>query len=265
MVQPISSDRWADVTDDWRAVFEATYSSAASPTQERIWRAVFGDAYPDGVDPYSFVSRMELTRFAGEVQVGPGDVLVDVGCGRGGAGLWVSAATGAELIGIDIAETAIRAARERATAMGKAATFRRGEFEATGLDDASVDAVMSVDALLFTPNKAAALGELRRVLRTGGRLVLTSWDYHRQPVGRPPQVPDHRPLAEAAGFDVVAYETTEDWRERQRRIGQRLLEAAQDLAAEQGLGIAEIRSSILEMNATLETMTRRFLMVAEAR
>ena len=99
MVQPISSDRWADVTDDWRAVFEATYSSAASPTQERIWRAVFGDAYPDGVDPYSFVSRMELTRFAGEVQVGPGNALVDVGCGRGGAGLWVSAATGAELIG----------------------------------------------------------------------------------------------------------------------------------------------------------------------
>src|SRR5437763_1863414 len=140
MVQPISSDRWADVTDDWRAVFEATYSSAASPTQERIWRAVFGDAYPDGVDPYSFVSRMELT----------------------------------------------------------------------------------------------------------------SWDYHRQPVGRPPQVPDHRPLAEGAGFDVVAYETTEDWRERQRQIGQRLLEAAEDLAAEQGLGVAEIRSSILEMNATLE-------------
>src|SRR6266568_2112300 len=90
---------------------------------------------------------------------------------RVGAGLWVAAATGAQLVGIDIAEAALRAARERAEAMGITATFRRGEFEATGLEDASADAVMSVDALLFTPDKAAALRELRRVLRTGGRLV----------------------------------------------------------------------------------------------
>ena len=181
--------------------------------------------------------------------------------------MWVTAKTGAHLTGLDISRAALDAASVRAQALGLAdrCTWREGSFEATGLDQGSVDAVMSVDALLFTPNKAAALGELRRVLRTGGRLVLTSWDYHRQPVGRPPQVPDHRPLAEGAGFDVVAYETTEDWRERQRQIGQRLLEAAEDLAAEQGLGVAEIRSSILEMNATLETMTRRFLMVSEAR
>jgi SAM-dependent methyltransferase len=253
------------MTDDWRAVFEATYVRAASPTVERIWRAAFGDAYPDGVDPYSLVSREELTRFAGEVRLEPGHILVDVGCGRGGAGLWVAAATGALLVGIDIAEAALRAARERAEAMGTTATFRRGEFEATGLDDASADAVMSVDALLFTPDKAAALRELRRVLRTGGRLVLTSWDYHRQPVGRPPQVPDHRPLAAAAGFEVLAYDTTADWRERQQRVGQGLLEAADVLAAEQGLDVAEVRTSILQMNATLGTMIRRFLMVAEAR
>jgi SAM-dependent methyltransferase len=253
------------MTDDWRAVFEATYVRAASPTVERIWRAAFGDAYPDGVDPYSLVSREELTRFAYEVRLEPGHILVDVGCGRGGAGLWVAAATGAMLVGIDIAEAALRAARERAEAMGTTATFRRGEFEATGLDDASADAVMSVDALLFTPDKAAALRELRRVLRTGGRLVLTSWDYHRQPVGRPPRVPDHRPLAAATGFEVLAYDTTADWRERQRRVGQGLLEAADVLAAEQGLDVAEVRTSILQMNATLGTMIRRFLMVAEAR
>jgi hypothetical protein len=48
-------------------------------------------------------------------------------------------------------------------------------------------------------------------------------------------------------------------------VGQGLLEAAEVLADEQGLDVAEVRTSILQMNATLETMIRRFLMVAEAR
>lgn len=260
------SDPTAPKSTDWRQVFESTYSSAASPTQERVWREVLGDEYPEGIDPYSFVSRSELQRFAAEVAVGPGDVLADVGCGRGGAGLWVSGATGADLVGIDIAESALVAARERAAAMGRTnATFQRGEFEATGLGDGAVDAVMSIDALLFTPSKAAALVELRRILQPGGRLVLTSWDYHSQPAGRPPQVADHRPLAEAAGFDVVAYDTTVDWHERNERTGQGLLEAVEALAAESGETVDEVRASIVEMNATLETMLRRFFLVAEAR
>ena len=265
-IVPPMTDMPESETTDWRQVFEGTYSTAASPTEERIWREVFGEEYPEGLDPYSFVSRTELARFADEVHVGPGAVLVDIGCGRGGAGLWVAAATDADLIGIDIADAALVAARQRAAAMGRTnATFRRGEFEATGLEDESADAVMSIDALLFTPSKAAAFVELRRILRPGGRLVLTSWDYHTQPVGRPPQVPDHRPLAEAAGLRVLAYDTTDDWRERGARVGRGLLDAVEELAAEDGKPVDEVRAGIVEMNATLQTMSRRFFLVAEAR
>jgi hypothetical protein len=44
-----------------------------------------------------------------------------------------------------------------------------------------------------------------------------------------------------------------------------LLDAAEELAAERGEPPAEVRAGILEMNATVETMIRRFLLVAEAR
>ena len=195
---------------------------------------------------------------------GPGATLADIGCGRGGAGLWVASATGASLIGIDIAEAPLVDARARAQALGVAAEFRRGEFEATGLDDASVDAVMSVDALLFTPDKAAALRELRRVLRPGGRLVLTSWDYHTQPFGRPPQVPDHRPLLEPSGLRLLAYEDAVDWRARMTRIHEGLLAEVDALAAAEGVPADEMLAQLEEMNATVATMTRRFLLVAEA-
>ena len=214
-----------DNPDDLRTVFEATYAAPASRVQEEVWRSVFGDEYPTGLDPYSFVTRSELARFARDLQIGPGSRLVDLGCGRGGAGLWVAAETGAHLIGIDIADAALAAARARATAMGMDADFQQATFEATGLPDGDADAVMSVDALLFTPDKAAALVELRRILRPGGRLVLTTWDYHTQPVGRPPQVPDHRPLLDRAGFRVLAYDDTPGWSETINRLDAGLLAA----------------------------------------
>src|SRR5689334_21977563 len=48
---------------------------------------------------------------------------------------------------------------------------------------------MSIDALLVAPSKQAAPREASRVLRPGGRLVLTTWDYSRQPEGRPRKSP----------------------------------------------------------------------------
>ena len=57
---------------DFRSVFEATYTAPASRVQEEVWRSVFGDEYPTGLDPYSFVTRSELARFARDLRVGPG-------------------------------------------------------------------------------------------------------------------------------------------------------------------------------------------------
>ena len=249
---------------DWVAEFERTYAGSPSAVQERVHREILGPEYPEGLDPHSFITVTELERFRQELRVGPGDRLVDVGCGRGGAGLWIAAATGARLVGLDIAQAALEAARERASAMTMQAEFRLGSFEDTGLDDEAADAVMSVDALLFTPNKAAALRELRRVLRRRGRLVLTSWDYHRQPVGRPPQVEDHRPLLSAVGFEVDAYEETRGWLETQEQVAYGLLAASEELAAETAEEVENIRARLTEMISTFSAMTRRFLVVATA-
>jgi len=252
---------------DWRTQFEQVYAGSPSAVYERVWREVFGDEYPDGVDPFSFVSKSELERFAAELRAGPDETFADFGCGRGGAGLWVAMATGARLIGIDIAENALAAARRRADALGVGdrAEFRRGSFEAAALPDRSLDAIMSVDALLFTPDKAAAVRELRRVLGDGGRLAFTSWDYHRQPKGRPPQVDDHRPLLAAAGFDVVAYDETEDWRRRCGETAAGLLRDVEELAAESGSDPDRARVELEEVLANIDTMIRRVFVVAEAR
>ena len=184
----------------WTARFNDTFASPASAVYASTWQEVFGNEYPPSLDTYSYVSVTELRRIAKDLRIGDGNRFADVGCGRGGPSLWVAAQTGAALVGVDIAETALRAGRERANALALSdrATFLTGAFEDLPLDSEDLDGVMSIDALLFTADKAAALRELARVLRPGARLVLTTWDYDRQPDGRPPQVDDHRPLLQDA-------------------------------------------------------------------
>src|SRR3712207_6401443 len=73
-----------------------------SPTRRRIRREVYGDEYPDNVDPRSYVTWTELRRIAHELGVGPGARFIDLGCGPGGPGLWVARETGAAVVGIDL-------------------------------------------------------------------------------------------------------------------------------------------------------------------
>jgi cyclopropane fatty-acyl-phospholipid synthase-like methyltransferase len=252
------------VERDWQSLFQETYAGPPSRVAARIWADVLGDEYPAAIDPHSFTTISELRRFVRELDLRPGETLVDVGCGRGGPGLWVASASGARLVGLDIAENALEAARARAALMGVTADFRLGSFEATGLRDESAHAVMSIDALLFAPSKTAALVELRRILRPGGRLVFTSFDYHRQPIGRPPQVDDHRPLLRVTGFDVRGYSESPAWRIRAERIYGGLLAAVDELAAESGEPVDEVRRDLEEEAATADAMTRRFMAVAVA-
>jgi SAM-dependent methyltransferase len=248
----------------WPEVFDDAFNGRAMSVEERVWRHVYGDEYPVGLDPYSYISMSELRQFAAEVQVVEGDTLVDIGCGQGGPGLWVATESNASLIGIDISQVALEAARERAQRIGRAnADFRKGSFEATSLDDASVDAVMSVDAFLFAPDKRAAAAEIARILRPGGRLVMTTWDYHRQPEDRPPQLADHRPLLRGAGFNVLSYEDTVLWRERQDAVADGLLANAQECADAAGVAVDEVRARLQAMRAMSATMIRRVLIVGE--
>ncbi len=84
-------------------------------------------------------------------------------------------------------------------------------------------------------------------------------------MGRPPQVPDHRPLLSDVGLDVEVYDETVDWDRRQRAIAERLLDSVDELANESGEEPATVRQALEEMAATQETMSRRVLIVAQRR
>lgn len=107
---------------DLRQIFEDEFAKPPSVIEQQAARAALGEEYPAGLETYSFVSRSELGRAAEAV----GDVvgsIADVGCGRGGPGLWVAGVVGAPLVGIDIAEAPLVRARALAARLGVEAMF----------------------------------------------------------------------------------------------------------------------------------------------
>jgi SAM-dependent methyltransferase len=104
----------------------------------------------------------------------PGDEVVDLGCGTGNAAL-IAASRGAQVIGVDAAPRLLEVARERAQTEGVVLDLREGDLLALPVDDAAADVVVSVFGVIFAPDPAQALQEIARVLRPGGRALVSAW------------------------------------------------------------------------------------------
>jgi ubiquinone/menaquinone biosynthesis C-methylase UbiE len=249
---------------DWKSIFTEVFSAPPSVIAATIFSSVYGDEYPSEIEPFSYITRSELALFVQRLNIDETSLLLDIACGRGGPGLWVASQTGSSVVGVDISPTAIADAAERAGRLGLARRSRyvTGDFSAIPLDDQTVDAVMCIDALIFATDKSVAIDEIARVLRPGGRFVATTWDYISQPMGRPPQVADHRELLALSGFDVLSYHEIPRWRENQVRVNNMMLEQVDAMAAEYGGEPEELRESLREMIASLDQTRRRVQFVA---
>jgi ubiquinone/menaquinone biosynthesis C-methylase UbiE len=106
----------------------------------------------------------------------PGQVCLDLGSGRGTDVLRLAEAVGptGHAYGIDVADAMLEKARRTAAKLGVAnATFLRSTFDRIPLPDGSVDWIVSNCALNHAPDKPAVWREIARVLRPGGRFVVS--------------------------------------------------------------------------------------------
>jgi arsenite methyltransferase len=102
----------------------------------------------------------------------PGGTALDVGSGPGNVTASLGHAAGPDglALGVDISEPMLaRAVRSEA---GSNVGFIRADAQRLPLRDNTVDAVVSLAVLQLIPNPAAALAEMARVLRPGGRLAV---------------------------------------------------------------------------------------------
>jgi ubiquinone/menaquinone biosynthesis C-methylase UbiE len=108
----------------------------------------------------------------------PGEQVLDVACGTGLVSFAVLHAVGANgsVLGVDLSSQMVQAAQRKAARQRLLnAHFERMDAEALTLPDASVDVALCALGLMYVPNPAQAVREMRRVLRPRGRLALAVW------------------------------------------------------------------------------------------
>lgn len=127
-----------------------------------------------------------LTAAALEVLApGPGEKILDVGCGCGDTALRIAArvAPGGSVTGLDISAAMLAVARQRAAAQGVAGVdFVEADAQTHAFAEGAYDAVFSRFGVMFFADPVAAFANLCRALRAGGRLAFLCW---RDPADNP--------------------------------------------------------------------------------
>jgi arsenite methyltransferase len=164
-----------------------------------------------------------LTRRAFELLgLGADDRLLDVASGDGSTVILAAAERGCSATGVEYGERLVEEARRRADArgLGDGVDFVRADARSLPFADGTFEAAISECALCVFRDKAAAIGEIRRVLRPGGRVAISDVvaDVERLPpalrgqLGAVACVGDalapgvHGELLSANGFEVLAEE-----------------------------------------------------------
>jgi arsenite methyltransferase len=129
------------------------------------------------------------------LELQPGETVLDLGSGAGVDVILAGRAVGRQgrAVGVDMTDEMLSTARHNAAAAGlDNVEFRQGRLESLPVADASIDAVTSNCVINLVPDKQAVFREIHRVLRPGGRLVISD-------------ILLDAPLPEAIRHDVLAY------------------------------------------------------------
>jgi len=140
-------------------------------------------------DPTAFTSFLDLLAtcrgigsgraiVAERLGLGPGSTLLDLGCGTGDQTRELArrVAPGGRAVGVDLSQTMVDEARRRAAGADVAVEFEVGDAQALPYDDATFDACRAERMLIHVPDAGAALAEMVRVTRPGGRVAVIDAD-----------------------------------------------------------------------------------------
>ncbi len=154
-------------------------TSAPSPlATPLVWNLVSTGYAEESFDQFAKYSADAL-RLAG---VKAGERVLDV-CAGPGSLVVQAAQLGSEVHGIDFAADMLRQLEQRVEKLGlRNVSAREGDGQALPHRDGEFDAAFSMFGLIFFPDRARGFRELWRVLKPGGRAVVSSW----QPLLRVP-------------------------------------------------------------------------------
>jgi ubiquinone/menaquinone biosynthesis C-methylase UbiE len=133
------------------------------------WASYYAEPVPSSLDAQRLVSRKRFAIELLEATVPRGARVLDVGCATGEL-TEEMIRRGYDVMGIDISEAMI----DYAGAHHGRDRFRVGDIEQLPFPDNSFDAVMCLGVVAYLETDVRALGEIRRVLKPGGRAMIAT-------------------------------------------------------------------------------------------
>jgi SAM-dependent methyltransferase len=149
------------------------------------------------------------------VDIGPGDVILDIGCGGGrSVGKLAAHASAGRVVGIDYSDESVRASqRENAELIGRGrVAIEQASVSLLPFPDDTFDLVTAIETHFWWPNLPQDMVEVHRVVKPGGRVAIIAEFYnggkHTKYAGRLSDaagiasltLDEHRALLERGGF-----------------------------------------------------------------
>ncbi|RJO73722.1 class I SAM-dependent methyltransferase [Nocardia panacis] len=137
-----------------------------------------------GLGDLANLAQRRMTEFHIEtLGLEPEQYLLDIGCGTGGPAVLVAERSGGVVTGITVSRSQTLAATARAEAAGLSdrVGFDYGDVNALEFADESFDAAMAIDVFAHLADQERAFAEVLRVLRPGGRFMLSQFTIREDP------------------------------------------------------------------------------------
>ena len=174
------------MTNDLFLMISSTDNTELKERVRQFWQehpcgTKFADALPGSRRFYELVEEHRYTKewhipAAAGFAATKGLRVLEIGCGLGTDGAQFAQA-GADYTGIDLTDAAIELAQKRFELFKLPGTFQTDDAERLSFPNDSFDLVYSHGVLHHTPDIKAAIAEIHRVLRPGGRAEVML--YHR--------------------------------------------------------------------------------------
>ena len=153
-------------------LFDSTYRHFTEHVLDIVRKETFGV----DIGQNSWLTVDEYDRFLSWLRLTAADHVLEVASGSGGPALYVAAAAGCRVTGIDANEQGVATASQMAVRSSQTDRVRFTVADANArlpFDDDSFDALLCIDSMNHFPNRPAVFREWHRVLRDGHRAVLT--------------------------------------------------------------------------------------------
>lgn len=133
---------------------------------------------------------------AGIGGIRPSDSVLDAGCGYGGSSIWLAENIGCKVTGVTLVPYQMKKAQDQASHSQAAdlLSFIEGDYANTGLPDQSFNVVWGLESIVHCDDKQKFVEEAYRLLKPGGRLLISEYILRDSP-----------PISEAEQADLEPF------------------------------------------------------------